>query len=105
MYQVVMATERAMWTSSYRQEGNMALLSLLGAIQQVIGSCYLIETHDGARVLLECGMDQGRREEAGSDRSAYAFDPKTLHAVVLSHAQLNPSGTLRIGEAPCREKE
>ena len=56
----------------------MALLSFLGAIQQVTGSCYLIETHDGARVLLECGMHQGRREEAGGDRSAFAFDPKTL---------------------------
>ena len=32
----------------------MALLSFLGAIQQVTGSCYLLETHDGARVLLTC---------------------------------------------------
>ncbi|KJS23531.1 MAG: beta-lactamase, partial [Pseudomonas sp. BRH_c35] len=72
----------------------MALLSFLGAIQQVTGSCYLIETHDGARVLLECGMHQGRREEAGGDRSAFAFDPKTLDAVVLSHAHIDHSGLL-----------
>ncbi|PKL98251.1 MAG: MBL fold metallo-hydrolase, partial [Gammaproteobacteria bacterium HGW-Gammaproteobacteria-9] len=54
----------------------MALLSFLGAIQQVTGSCYLIETHDGIRVLLECGMHQGRRE------------------VVLSHAHIDHSGLL-----------
>ncbi len=72
----------------------MALLSFLGAIQQVTGSCYLIETHDGARVLLECGMHQGRREEAGSDRSTFAFDPKTLDAWVLSHAHIDHSGLL-----------
>ena len=29
----------------------MALLSFLGAIQQVTGSCYLIETHDGMQAL------------------------------------------------------
>jgi len=94
MYQVVVATERAQWTSSYEQEGNMALLSFLGAIQQVTGSCYLIETHDGARVLLECGMHQGRREEESDNRAAFAFDPKSLDAVVLSHAHIDHSGLL-----------
>ncbi|MCQ4296500.1 MBL fold metallo-hydrolase [Pseudomonas stutzeri] len=72
----------------------MALLSFLGAIQQVTGSCYLIETHDGARVLLECGMHQGRREEDGGNRGTFAFDPKTLDAVVLSHAHIDHSGLL-----------
>ena len=72
----------------------MALLSFLGAIQQVTGSCYLIETHDGARVLLECGMHQGRREEDSASRGTFAFDPKTLDAVVLSHAHIDHSGLL-----------
>jgi metallo-beta-lactamase family protein len=94
MYQVVVATERAQWTSSYEQEGNMALLSFLGAIQQVTGSCYLLETHDGARVLLECGMHQGRRQEENDNRAPFAFDPKTLDAVVLSHAHIDHSGLL-----------
>ncbi|PZR43756.1 MAG: MBL fold metallo-hydrolase, partial [Stutzerimonas stutzeri] len=64
------------------------------AIQQVTGSCYLIETHDGARVLLECGMHQGRREEESDNRAAFAFDPKSLDAVVLSHAHIDHSGLL-----------
>ena len=72
----------------------MALLSFLGAIQQVTGSCYLIETHDGVRVLLECGMHQGRREEESDNRGPFAFDPKSLHAVVLSHAHIDHSGLL-----------
>ena len=74
----------------------MALLSFLGAIQQVTGSCYLIETHDGARVLLECGMHQGRREEESDNRGAFAFDPKSLDAVVLSHAHIDHSGLLLV---------
>lgn len=72
----------------------MALLSFLGAIQQVTGSCYLLETHAGAKVLLECGMHQGRREEEEGNRAPFPFDPRQLDAVVLSHAHLDHSGLL-----------
>ncbi|KJH83017.1 MULTISPECIES: MBL fold metallo-hydrolase RNA specificity domain-containing protein [Pseudomonadaceae] len=72
----------------------MALLSFLGAIRQVTGSCYLIETHAGARVMLDCGMHQGRHEEEDSNRAGFTFDPATLDAVVLSHAHIDHSGLL-----------
>ncbi|MGK9065240.1 MBL fold metallo-hydrolase RNA specificity domain-containing protein [Stutzerimonas chloritidismutans] len=72
----------------------MALLSFLGAIQQVTGSCYLIETHGGARVLLDGGLRQGRREEEAGNRMAFSFDPTTLDAVVVSHAHIDHSGLL-----------
>ncbi|NLZ78261.1 MAG: MBL fold metallo-hydrolase, partial [Gammaproteobacteria bacterium] len=53
----------------------MALLNFLGAIQQVTGSCYLIETYDKKNILLECGMQQGgdsedKHDDEGSNRSA-----------------------------------
>ncbi|MBP8185264.1 MAG: MBL fold metallo-hydrolase, partial [Pseudomonas sp.] len=72
----------------------MALLSFLGATQQVTGSCYLIETRDGAKVLLECGMRQGHHEAEEGNRAPFAFDPNSLNAVVLSHAHLDHSGLL-----------
>lgn len=72
----------------------MALLNFYGAIQQVTGSCYLVETHSGIRVLLDCGMHQGRRKEEEDNRAPFPFDPKTLHAVVLSHAHIDHSGLL-----------
>lgn len=72
----------------------MALLTFLGAIQQVTGSCYLLETRDGARVLLECGMRQGRREEEAHNSAPFAFDPLALDAVVISHAHIDHSGLL-----------
>ncbi|MEA1605288.1 MBL fold metallo-hydrolase [Pseudomonas spirodelae] len=72
----------------------MALLNFLGAIQQVTGSCYLIESRDGARVLLDCGMRQGRREEEDGNRAPFAFDPHTLDAVVISHAHIDHTGLL-----------
>lgn len=72
----------------------MAALSFLGAIQQVTGSSYLLETQGGSRILLDCGMRQGRRDEEAGNRAPFAFDPKTLDAVVLSHAHLDHSGLL-----------
>ncbi len=72
----------------------MALLNFLGAIQQVTGSCYLIESRDGARVLLDCGMRQGRREEEDGNSAPFAFDPRSLDAVVISHAHIDHTGLL-----------
>ena len=78
----------------------MALLTFIGAIQEVTGSCYLLETRDGVRVLLECGMRQGRsgnqgtRDNEVTNRTPFPFDPKELDAVVLSHAHLDHSGLL-----------
>lgn len=72
----------------------MALLNFLGAIQHVTGSCYLIESRDGAKVLLECGMRQGRREEDEGNRGPFAFDPLSLDAVVVSHAHIDHTGLL-----------
>ncbi|MCC6076117.1 MBL fold metallo-hydrolase RNA specificity domain-containing protein [Pseudomonas sp. GCM10022188] len=72
----------------------MALLTFMGAIQQVTGSRYLIETREGARVLLECGMCQGRREDEAHNNASFGFDPAEVDAVVISHAHIDHSGLL-----------
>ncbi len=72
----------------------MALLTFYGAIQQVTGSCYLVETRDGTRMLLECGMRQGRREDEAHNSEPFPFDPQQLDAVVISHAHIDHSGLL-----------
>ncbi len=71
----------------------MATLRFLGATGQVTGSCYLIETAH-ARILLECGMFQGDSQTEGTNRQPFAFDPRGIDAVVLSHAHLDHSGLL-----------
>lgn len=76
----------------------MALLNFLGAIQQVTGSCYLIETYDKKNILLECGMQQGGDNEDKDDdhgnSSPFAFNPEIIDAVVISHAHIDHSGML-----------
>ena len=71
----------------------MAKLTFYGAIEGVTGSAYLLET-ETSKVLLDCGMFQGRREEEKANHVAFAFKPRALDAVVLSHAHLDHSGRL-----------
>ena len=72
----------------------MATLTFLGAAQEVTGSCYLLETLGGGRILLDCGMHQGGDAVERIQDEVFAFDPNDIDAVVLSHAHLDHSGLL-----------
>ncbi len=54
---------------------------------------YLIELND-RRVLLECGLYQGKRAESIQRNCCFPFDPAKLDAVVLSHAHIDHTGNL-----------
>ena len=69
----------------------MATLAFLGAAQQVTGSCYLIDT-GRKRILLECGIRQGKDKLDTDYQTSFAFDPRSIDAMVLSHAHLDHSG-------------
>ena len=66
-----------------------------GAARSVTGSRHLIDGPEG-RILLDCGMFQGRREEADRRNRYLGFDPRSIHAVLLSHAHIDHSGGLPI---------
>lgn len=64
-----------------------------GAAGTTTGSQHLIEVN-GQRILLDCGLYQGRRAEAFERNQRFPFDPKLLDVVVLSHAHIDHSGNL-----------
>ena len=64
-----------------------------GAAQTVTGSMYLIEVN-GHRLLLECGLYQGRRKDTYDRNLNFPFNPGKIHAVILSHAHIDHSGNL-----------
>jgi metallo-beta-lactamase family protein len=64
-----------------------------GAAQTVTGSQHLIQIN-GRQILLECGIYQGRRQEALQRNRSFPFDPRRLEAVILSHAHIDHSGNL-----------
>ncbi len=73
----------------------MMKLSFHGAARSVTGSRHLLEV-PGCRLLLDCGLFQGRREEALLQNRDLGFDPKSLGAVLLSHAHIDHSGALPV---------
>ncbi|HOE60040.1 MAG TPA: MBL fold metallo-hydrolase [Kiritimatiellia bacterium] len=71
----------------------MMKLTFFGAAQTTTGSMHLVEAN-GKRILLDCGLFQGHRKEAFEKNRNMPIDPRTLDAVVLSHAHIDHSGNL-----------
>src|SRR5262245_60947500 len=64
-----------------------------GAARTVTGSMHLHEAN-GQRILLDCGLYQGKRAEAHERNSNFPFKPSQIDAVILSHAHIDHCGNL-----------
>ena len=64
-----------------------------GAVQTVTGSQHLI-TLNGQKILLECGLYQGKREESRRRNQDFPYDPAAVDVLVLSHAHIDHSGNI-----------
>ena len=67
-------------------------LSFLGAARNVTGSRYLLETNN-ARLLVDCGLYQ-EREFRSRNWDPFPIPPRTLDAVLLTHAHVDHCGLL-----------
>ena len=76
----------------FRNASNMKI-TFLGAAGEVTGSQHLIET-DTRRILLDCGLFQGRRQECRAKNERFHCNPKELDGVILSHAHIDHAGNL-----------
>lgn len=68
-------------------------LTFLGAARHTTGSKHLLATGERS-VLLDCGMVQGPRQIANARNRDLGLAPRSLDAVVLSHAHIDHSGSL-----------
>lgn len=66
-----------------------------GACREVTGSKHFLDI-DGRRLQVDCGMFQGRRDESYHKNRELPFDPRSVDALVLTHAHFDHSGALPI---------
>jgi metallo-beta-lactamase family protein len=69
-------------------------IKFIGAAREVTGSKHLITTKDGKRILLDCGMFQGKGLETDAKNRDLGFDPETVDHIILSHAHIDHSGLI-----------
>jgi metallo-beta-lactamase family protein len=69
-------------------------IKFLGAAREVTGSKHLVVTRQGRRLVLDCGMYQGKGLETDSLNRKLGFDPREIDHVILTHAHIDHSGLI-----------
>ncbi|HCY87351.1 MAG TPA: exonuclease, partial [Desulfobacteraceae bacterium] len=71
----------------------MVEFAFLGAAGEVTGSMHVLDTGDD-KILLDCGMFQGRRKDAHDKNRRFPLAPEKISSMVLSHAHIDHSGRI-----------
>ncbi len=69
-------------------------LKFIGAAREVTGSKHLLTTDLGKKILLDCGMFQGKGLETDSMNRELGFDPADIDHIILTHAHIDHSGLI-----------
>ena len=72
----------------------MIRVTCLGATQTVTGSNFLIETPGGKKILVDCGLYQGKKQLEKRNWSGWDFDPSEIEILFLTHAHIDHSGRI-----------
>ena len=82
-----------MTTTPFILHPSSLILSFWGGVGTVTGSKYLIESEKG-NVLVDCGLFQGLKELRERNWQDPPFDPRSLAAVIITHAHIDHTGYL-----------
>ncbi|NVO18686.1 MAG: MBL fold metallo-hydrolase [Bacteroidetes bacterium] len=69
-------------------------IKFIGAAREVTGSKHLITTDSGKKILLDCGMFQGKGMATDAMNRDLGFDPATIDHIILTHAHIDHSGLI-----------
>jgi metallo-beta-lactamase family protein len=70
------------------------IVKFLGAAREVTGSKHLVITQKNKKILLDCGLYQGKGLETDSLNRDLGFDPKEIDHIILTHAHIDHSGLI-----------
>ena len=68
-------------------------LTFYGGVRTVTGSMHLV-SNGNVKIIIDCGLFQGRRDEYYERNSHFDFDPADIDACILSHAHIDHSGNI-----------
>jgi metallo-beta-lactamase family protein len=68
-------------------------LQFFGAAQEVTGSQFLLTVND-KKILIDCGLYQGKRKIAFELNRSFPFDPAEVDVMLLTHAHIDHSGNI-----------
>ena len=68
-------------------------ITFYGAARTVTGSQHLLDI-DGYRILLDCGLYQGSRQESKDRNRHLPFNAQSVDVLILSHAHIDHSGNI-----------
>ena len=68
-------------------------IQFLGAAQTTTGSMHMLHVDD-KKILLDCGLFQGRREESRQRNLEFPFEPAGVSSLILSHAHIDHCGNI-----------
>jgi metallo-beta-lactamase family protein len=83
-----------MRAADFLREAEMVRVTCLGGAGTVTGSCYLVESVQGKKVLVDCGLFQGNKQMDERNRQDWGFDPKMISTVFLTHAHIDHCGRI-----------
>ena len=69
-------------------------IKFCGAARYVTGSAHLITLDNGFKILLDCGLFQGKGEETWPKNNQWLFKPEEIDCLVLSHAHIDHCGRI-----------
>lgn len=67
-------------------------IQFCGAAREVTGSAHLITLDDGYKILLDCGLYQGRDKDMKDFNETFLFKPEAVDCLILSHAHIDHTG-------------
>ena len=68
-------------------------IEFIGGARSVTGSMLLLNIKD-KKILLECGIFQGRRKDTHDKNKNFRFNPEEIDVLLLSHAHIDHSGNI-----------
>ncbi len=68
-------------------------LTFYGGVGEVTGSNYLLESGT-TKILIDCGLHQGEHFSGKYNWEPFAYDPKEIDAVFVTHAHIDHTGRL-----------